>query len=251
MSETNNTKPHPGISIPGIVVSAFSLITCIFFLFILFKTKVFLTYSFYFVIIFNILIIIDNIFRMIPFDNKDSNDYNIMEAIQAFCLIFLNKFEFSILTMQNFIYYLGIKKTDLFSSKKTIIFYITLFLSFFISLIIAIIIFINSPLKAYKIYCFIENTTFTSFVGFLFHMIFYILSVIFLIIIIKYLCSKRKEAASGLIEDLDYKHHLCKIYVLYIIYIGIFVVSFSLNNEKDRDEYYPDLIYLILVFFLD
>ena len=82
-------------------------------------------------------------------------------------------------------------------------------------------------------------------------MIFYILSVIFLIIIIKYLCSKRKEAASGLIEDLDYKHHLCKIYVLYMIYIGIFFVSFSLNNEKDRDEYYPDLIYLILVFFLD
>ena len=135
MSESNNTKEHPGISIPGILIGSFSVITSIFFLYILFKSKAFQTYSFYYIIIFNIILILDNIFRMFSFDDTNSNYYNFMEKFQAICLTFFKKLELSIMANQNLTYFLGVNLIDLYSSKKMLIFYISLFLRILISFI--------------------------------------------------------------------------------------------------------------------
>ena len=250
MSESNNTKEHPGISIPGILIGSFSVITSIFFLFILFKSKAFQTYSFYFIIIFNIILILDNILRMFSFHDTNSNNYNALEKVQAFCLTLFKKLELSIMANQNLTYFLGVNLIDLYSSKKMLIFYISLFLSILISLIITIILFLKASLILIQAYCYVNtfDSDLTRSIDFIFICFFYFASIIFLAVIIRYLCVKKKEVKTGLIEDVGYNHHLKKIIILYIFNGLMYVLSF---NEIDLRKDFYDLFYLIIVFFID
>ena len=252
MSENEEIKEHPEISITGIIFSVFAAIICIFLLFVIFKSKAFQTYSFYYIIIFNITFIIDNIFRLAPFDDKNTNEFNKKEKLQAMSLVFLNKFEICVITMQNLTFYLGVKQTDQYSSNQKLIFFITLFISIFVSLLITIILFfIHVPLQAYNVYCYIASTKNSLIIDSIFHGIFYLATIFFLSNIIRYLCKKRKEVNSGFIEDLNYKHHLSKVIILHILNICYFFLSYYSNFTVFRKNIICDLLFLITAFVLD
>lgn len=251
MNDTDDIKEHPDISITGIVLSILSIIICFFLLFIICKSKVFQTYSFYYIIIFNIIFAFDNIVRISPFDDKQKDEYNIKEKIQAFCLIFFNKFELSIITMQNLIYYLGIIKANNYSSNKKLIFFLTLLINSISSLALSLIIFKKAELEAFRVYCYIKNTEVTKIIDLVFHCTFYLINFFCLLSLICYLCRKKSQADSGFIEDMDYKHHLYKMIVLELLVTSLFFLSIYFNLKDLRTESYYDLFFLINAFILD
>ena len=254
MNEDFEIKEHPEISIPAIIFSVFAAIICGFILFVIFKSKSFQTYSFYYIIIFNIIFIIDNIFRIAPFDDKNTNEFNRMEKIQAISLVFLNKFEICIITMQNLTFYLGVIKIEKYSSNQKLIFFITFFISIFASLLIMIIFnAIGISFRAYSVYCYIRVTHETRIIDSVFHGIFYVASLFFLINLIIFLCKKRKEVNAGLIEDLGYNHYLCKVVILHFLNFSFFAISFLSNFlylEFGGKKIY-DILFLIIGFIID
>ena len=253
MNEDFEIKEYPEISIVAIIISSFAAIISAFILFIIFKSKAFQTYSFYYIIIFNITFILDNIFRIAPFDDKNTNNFNIFEKIQAYSLVFFNKFEICVITMQNLTFYLGVT-TDQYSANQRLTFFLTLVISLFISFVItSIFLVIQVPLKAYSVYCYIKVSKESQIIDCIFHGIFYFASVFFLVNILRYLKKKIKEVKERLIEDLGYNHHLCKVLVLHFLTIAFFLLSFlsnTLNLEYDDKKIY-DLLFLIIGFIMD
>ena len=243
MDEDNDFKKYLDISITGVVISVFSLIITFFLLVIIFKSKAF-TYSFYYIIILNILLLLDNVFRIAPFDDNNKKEFNIFEKIQAYGLIVVNKFEISVITMQNLIYYLGITKTKSYESNEKCIFFMTLLICLLISTSIGVIFFFKVSLKAFRVYCYIDTNMFSTIIDSIFHSVFYLANLFFLLNIIIYLCCKRKEI------DLDFKHYLCKTIILFILITFLFFHSYFSNIYELRESYF-DIFYLIDAFILD
>ena len=79
-------------------------------IFIYIKSKEFHSYSCAYIVILSISILVDNILRVIPIGRQDH--INALSYIQAFILTSLDKYILLALTMQVFIIYLGIMKTE-------------------------------------------------------------------------------------------------------------------------------------------
>ena len=217
---------------------------------IIFKSNAFKTYSFCYIIIFNIILLLDNIFRISPFDDKDTNEFNIFEKIQAFGLIAVNKLEISVITMQNCIYYLGMIKTNTYKSNEKLIFFMTLLISILITASIVIIFIFKVKLKAFRVYCYTETNELTIIIDSAFHSVFYLANFYFLFYLIIYFCCKIKKVKSGILKDMDYKHYLCKTFIIFILITFLVVHSYFSNIYEFRESYY-DIFYLIDAFLLD
>lgn len=240
------------VVIISLVLSFFSALISIFLLFIIIKSKVFYEYSFYYIIIFNVIFTADNIIRIIPFGNSVREEPPIFcNKIQAILLIFFNKLELLIITMQIIIYYLGVK-TNIYVVKKKLIFWVSFIIIIIVSSILTIIIIFIAKLKVIKYYCYIGDVTREiKIIEYLFHGILFLINCVCLLPVICFLRTKKREAESGQIEDLDYKHHLCKMITLFILSAGMlgFSVYFNLANEKNVD--FDDIIFVIYSFILD
>ena len=136
---------------------------------------------------------------------------------------------------------------DFYLSKKKSIYYITLVISIIISIIIPMI-YHGSKIRTTRngTYNYIVQDKITIISESIFHLVCFVVNLFFLLVLMCYLKGKKKEAESGLIEDIDYKHHFRKIITLLILVPTLIIFSFFFNLSGDFD-----LLFLIISFILN
>ena len=213
-------------------------------IFIYIKSKEFHSYSCAYIIILNISILIDNIFRIIPVSD-DKTKYKWLQFIQAFILASLDKYILLALTLQVFIIYLGIMKTDFYYKHKKAIFYITFFTSMGLSFLMGGL-FLLGDVTDYGLYWYTKDNSIKKIFDNIFNSVFLTLNTFFCIIVIINICIRKEEIEKGMLNENDYEHDLNRMIIIFItntlIYVESFIIIHDVINIKGV---YIDLIYLV------
>ena len=213
-------------------------------IFIYIKSKEFHSYSCAYIIILNISILIDNIFRIIPVGD-DKTKYKWLQFIQAFILASLDKYILLDLTLQVFIIYLGIMKTDFYYKHKKAIFYITFFTSMGLSFLMGGL-FLLGDVTDYGLYWYTKDNSIKKIFDNIFNSVFLTLNTFFCIIVIINICIRKEEIEKGMLNENDYEHDLNRMIIIFItntlIYVESFIIIHDVINIKGV---YIDLIYLV------
>ena len=149
-------------------------------IFIYIKSKEFHSYLCAYIIILNISILIDSIFRIIPVGD-DKTKYKWLQFIQAFILASLDKYILLDLTLQVFIIYLGIMKTDFYYKHKKAIFYITFFTSMGLSFLMGGL-FLLGDVTDYGLYWYTKDNSIKKIFDNIFNSVFLTLNTFFCIL---------------------------------------------------------------------
>ena len=213
-------------------------------IFIYIKSKEFHSYSCAYIIILNISILIDNIFRIIPVSD-DKTKYKWLQFIQAFILASLDKYILLDLTLQVFIIYLGIMKTNFYYKHKKAIFYITFFTSMGLSFLMGGL-FLLGDVTDYGLYWYTKDNSIKKIFDNIFNSVFLTLNTFFCIIVIINICIRKEEIEKGMLNENDYEHDLNRMIIIFItntlIYVESFIIIHDVINIKGV---YIDLIYLV------
>ena len=213
-------------------------------IFIYIKSKEFHSYSCAYIIILNISILIDSIFRIIPVGD-DKTKYKWLQYIQAFILASLDKYILLDLILQVFIIYLGIMKTDFYYKHKKAIFYITFFTGMGLSFLMGGL-FLLGELTDYGLYWYIKDNSIKKIFDNIFNSVFLTLNTFFCIIVIINICIRKEEIEKGMLNENDYEHDLNRMIIIFItntlIYVESFIIIHDVINIKGV---YIDLIYLV------
>ena len=213
-------------------------------IFIYIKSKEFHSYSCAYIIILNISILIDNIFRIIPVGD-DETKYKWLQFIQAFILASFDKYILLDLTLQVFIIYLGIMKTDFYYKYKKAIFYITFFTSMGLSFLMGGL-FLLGDVTDYGLYWYTKDKSIKKIFDDIFNSVFLTLNTFFCIIVIINICIRKEEIEKGMLNENDYEHDLNRMIIIFItntlIYVESFIIIHDVINIKGV---YIDLIYLV------
>ena len=213
-------------------------------IFIYIKSKEFHSYSCAYIIILNISILIDSIFRIIPVDD-DKTKYKWLQFIQAFILASLDKYILLDLILQVFIIYLGIMKTDFYYKHKKAIFYITFFTSMGLSFLMGGL-FLLGDVTDYGLYWYTKDNSIKKIFDNIFNSVFLTLNTFFCIIVIINICIRKEEIEKGMLNENDYEHDLNRMIIIFItntlIYVESFIIIHDVINIKGV---YIDLIYLV------
>ena len=213
-------------------------------IFIYIKSKEFHSYSCAYIIILNISILIDSIFRIIPVGD-DKTKYKWLQFIQAFILASLDKYILLDLTLQVFIIYLGIMKTDFYYKHKKAIFYITFFTSMGLSFLMGGL-FLLGDVTDYGLYWYTKDYSIKKIFDNIFNSVFLTLNTFFCIIVIINICIRKEEIEKEMLNENDYEHDLNRMIIIFItntlIYVESFIIIHDVINIKGV---YIDLIYLV------
>ena len=213
-------------------------------IFIYIKSKEFHSYSCAYIIILNISILIDSIFRIIPVGD-DKTKYKWLQYIQAFILASLDKYILLDLILQVFIIYLGIMKTDFYYKHKKAIFYITFFTGMGLSFLMGGL-FLLGELTDYGLYWYIKDNSIKKIFDNIFNSVFLTLNTFFCIIVIINICIRKEEIEKEMLNENDYEHDLNRMIIIFItntlIYVESFIIIHDVINIKGV---YIDLIYLV------
>ena len=232
------------MQIPLIILNIFIIIICLYLLLLFFKSKSFHSYPCYNMIIFSFIILVDNIFRIIPINENEKN-CNKVEEVIAYFIVFFDKLILATLSMQSLICYLGVLKTDFYSKYEAKIFYITLFCSLVISGIISGVYIIKfGTISTDNYYCYCDAPATKKLIDDIFNSIYLLISIYCSAVPLNYISHKKKEVEIGLIDDLNYSHHFNRILIIFLLNILSFVVSFLIIYDIFPEDY-VDLIYLI------
>ena len=213
-------------------------------IFIYIKSKEFHSYSCAYIIILNISILIDSIFRIIPVGD-DKTKYKWLQYIQAFILASLDKYILLDLILQVFIIYLGIMKTDFYYKHKKAIFYITFFTGMGLSFLMGGL-FLLGDVTDYGLYWYTKDNSIKKIFDNIFNSVFLTLNTFFCIIVIINICIRKEEIEKGMLNENDYEHDLNRMIIIFItntlIYVESFIIIHDVINIKGV---YIDLIYLV------
>ena len=213
-------------------------------IFIYIKSKEFHSYSCAYIIILNISILIDSIFRIIPVGD-DKTKYKWLQFIQAFILASLDKYILLDLILQVFIIYLGIMKTDFYYKHKKAIFYITFFTGMGLSFLMGGL-FLLGDVTDYGLYWYTKDNSIKKIFDNIFNSVFLTLNTFFCIIVIINICIRKEEIEKEMLNENDYEHDLNRMIIIFItntlIYVESFIIIHDVINIKGV---YIDLIYLV------
>ena len=213
-------------------------------IFIYIKSKEFHSYSCAYIIILNISILIDSIFRIIPVGD-DKTKYKWLQYIQAFILASLDKYILLDLILQVFIIYLGIMKTDFYYKHKKAIFYITFFTGMGLSFLMGGL-FLLGDVTDYGLYWYTKDNSIKKIFDNIFNSVFLTLNTFFCIIVIINICIRKEEIEKEMLNENDYEHDLNRMIIIFItntlIYVESFIIIHDVINIKGV---YIDLIYLV------
>ena len=200
------------INILTYIINSLIILVSFYLIFLYIKSKVFHQFQCYNILILSIIIFLDNILRLIPMD------VFILRHIQAFLLTFFDKLILTTITSQALILYLGVCQTKLYYKKEKLIFILSLILGITISIVLALLYIIiangkegDGGITNYdgdSIYFYVIGTDFKSISDSIFNGIFLLFNLYYSIILLIYISKKRKQVSLGIIEDLDYGHHI-------------------------------------------
>ena len=226
-----------------LVMNGLIILISIYVLFLYIKSEQFHSYSCAYIVILSISILVDNILRVIPIGRQDH--INALSYIQAFILTSLDKYILLALTMQVFIIYLGIMKTNFYYAHKKAIFYISFFSGLGLSFLIGGLFLMNG-LTCYGLYNYVDDLGNKGTFDTIFNSVFLGLNTFFCIIIILNICIRKEEIEKEMLNENDYEHDLNRMIIIFITNTLFYIESFLIIYDKlPVPDNYIDLVYII------
>ena len=230
-----------------IVINGLIILICLIVTILYIKCKALHTYPCYNKLTVNLIILVNNIFRVIPFQLYRDNIGKFPKGLQAFILIFTDKFYLIILTNQIVIQYFGIMLTNFyFKNEKKIFIYGTI-LSAIISLIIAGI-FIKDGVeeKRDKLYYYgISGLTYKIIMDTIYNGILLTINVVSLTIIIINSAIRSKIAKSSGVGNSNYEYNFTQALIKFIVNAITYVIAFLIIYRALSGSDLTDFVYLI------
>lgn len=230
-----------------IVINGLIILICLIVTILYIKCKALHTYPCYNKLTVNLIILVNNIFRVIPFQLYRDNIGKFPKGLQAFILIFTDKFYLIILTNQIVIQYFGIMLTNFyFNNEKKIFIYGTI-LSAIISLIIAGI-FIKDGFedKRDKLYYYgISGLTYKIIMDTIYNGILLTINVVSLTIIIINSAIRSKIAKSSGVGNSNYEYNFTQALIKFIVNAITYVIAFLIIYRALSGSDLTDFVYLI------
>lgn len=230
------------ISLNGIIILICLIVTILYI-----KSKALHTFPCYNKLTVNLIILVNNIFRVIPFQVYKHDIAKFPKYLQAFILIFTDKFYLIILTNQIIIQYFGIMLTNFyFKNEKKIFIYGTL-LSAIISLTIAGV-FIKDGVedKDDKLYYYGKNDKELKYkivMDTIYNALLLAINVISLIIIIINSAIHSKIAKSSGMGS-NYEHNFTQALIKFIVNAITYVIAFLIIYRVMSGSDMTDFVYL-------
>ena len=234
--------------IATLVVNGIAILLGIFITIFYIICKVLHTYPCYNKLTVNLIILVDNIIRIIPlalYENDNLNDF--LKNAQAFLLIFFDKFFLIILSNQIVIQYLGIMHTNFYFNNEKKIFIFGTILSAIISITLAWIFIIGGyEYKKDKLYYYGRNDLgYKKVIDTVYYSILLAVNVFCLIIIIINSSTWNKKSKKEGMGNIYYEHNLIQSLIKFIINSITYVISFLIIYRCLSGYGITDLIYLI------
>ena len=230
-----------------IVINGLIILICLIVTILYIKCKALHTYPCYNKLTVNLIILVNNIFRVIPFQLYRDNIGKFPKGLQAFILIFTDKFYLIILTNQIVIQYFGIMLTNFyFKNEKKIFIYGTI-LSAIISLIIAgIFIKYGFEDKRDKLYYYgISGLTYKIIMDTIYNGILLTINVVSLTIIIINSAIRSKIAKSSGVGNSNYEYNFTQALIKFIVNAITYVIAFLIIYRALSGSDLTDFVYLI------
>ena len=246
MADVENER-NEGIFIVTIILNSFIIIISFYLAFLFIKSKTFHTVPCYNMIIFSLILFLDCILRLLP----TKSWAEAFQYIQAFLLSFFDKLILATLTMHSVIFYLGTVYTDTYYKNEKKIFIISFIISGIVSIVLTSIYLkegVHQPDKRY--YFYVNQDSFKFFADIVFDSVFFAPNFFCCLILLCYIYRKKREAQSGLIEDIDYSRRFIRVSLLFWLNMATFTESYLIIFGYLQGEY-TDLIYLMTCLIID
>ena len=246
MADVENER-NEGIFIVTIILNSFIIIISFYLAFLFIKSKTFHTVPCYNMIIFSLILFLDCILRLLP----TKSWAEAFQYIQAFLLSFFDKLILATLTMHSVIFYLGTVYTDTYYKNEKKIFIISFIISGIVSIVLTSIYLkegVHQPDKRY--YFYVNQDSFKFFADIVFDSVFFVPTFFCCLILLCYIYRKKREAQSGLIEDIDYSRRFIRVSLLFWLNMATFTESYLIIFGYLQGEY-TDLIYLMTCLIID
>ena len=215
--------------------------------FLYIKCKALHTYPCYNKLAINLILLTNNILRVIPLAMFDESIGSFLKNAQASLVIFTDKFYLIILTNQIVIQYLGIMHTNFYFKKEKQIFIYGTILSAIISLIIAGI-FIKDGFeeKRDKLYYYgISGLTYKIIMDTIYNGILLTINVVSLTIIIINSAIRSKIAKSSGVGNSNYEYNFTQALIKFIVNAITYVIAFLIIYRALSGSDLTDFLYLI------
>jgi len=246
MADVENER-NEGIFIVTIILNSFIIIISFYLAFLFIKSKTFHTVPCYNMIIFSLILFLDCILRLLP----TKSWAEAFQYIQAFLLSFFDKLILATLTMHSVIFYLGTVYTDTYYKNEKKIFIISFIISGIVSIVLTSIYLkegVHQPDKRY--YFYVNQDSFKFFADIVFDSVFFVPTFFCCLILLCYIYRKKREAQSGLIEDIDYSRRFIRVSLLFWLNMATFTESYLIIFGVLQGEF-VDLIYLMTCLIID
>ena len=236
-----------------ITMNGLIILICLIVTILYIKCKPLHTYPCYNKLTVNIIILVNNIFRVIPLQVYRNNIGTCLKGLQAFILIFTDKYYLIILTNQIVIQYFGIMLTNFYDKNEKKIFIYGTILSAVISLIISAI-FIKDGFenKEDKLYYYGKNTgKYKIIIDTIYNSLLLAINVISLIIIIINSAIRSKIAKSSGMGTSNYEHNFTQALIKFIVNAITYIIAFLIIYRVMSGTDLTDFVYLIGVLIVE
>ena len=230
-----------GSLIAAIVINAIIILIALYLFIIYIKCKNLHSYSCYNIIFLNCMIAIDNVLRIIPFENTP------YRFIQAFLLVYIDKVLLAIITTQVIIINLGFTKIKFYSEYQKKIFLSFLFINLIINLAISTF-YISNGKKDYYMYSYCADNIPKKIIDTIFNSILFVTNIYFIIDLLFYLSKNKNEDKNVEIKN-KYEFYFYKS--LFMLFINSFTFTVSYLIVYGVLNFNVDLLYLITCFIID
>ena len=205
------------------------------------------TYPCYNKLTVNLIILVNNVFRVIPLQLWDKDLGGFLKNLQGFLLIFTDKFYLIILTNQIIIQYFGIMLTNFYFKKERQIFIYGTILSAAISIILAgIFIKDGVEYKDDKLYYYGDNTQkYKIVVDTIYNSILLAINVICLIIIIINSSIYSKIAKISGMGETNYEHNFTQAVIKFVVNAITYIIAFLIIYRVLSGTDLTDFVYLL------
>lgn len=228
------------------ILNIFMILIGIYLAILYIKSKELHSFSFYNIIVMSMIILFDNIIRLIPF-NKFPTFFH---YLQAFLLVSFDKMILSILSMQIVVIYIIIMWVEIYINHEKLIFIIGFLVCTVISVVLTtIFIAIPRDVSYSGSYYYCESTHVKKVLDIAYNCILIIINICCISVVLAYFSKKKKAAEEGIIEDLGYKKQYIRFLLIFFTNI-LFILELFLIIY----DYLPgniDFIYLFSCLIID
>ena len=237
-----------------IILNVFIILITLYLSFLFIKSKSFNTIPCYNMIIFSLILCVDNILRIIPLadENQEKKDFGFIAKAEAFLLVWFDKLILATLSMQAVIFFLGVVKTNFYYAHEKAIFTITFTISLVITSILSGIYIFAFGLTIYGNYYYCDDPegNIKKYIDTVFNSIYVLINIVCLADTLCYIWNKRKEQTFEDIQDFDFKRFLRRTIIMFILNNWAFCLSYLIIYDQIDIpiEQSIDIIYLTTCF---